>query len=98
MLSNSVTRSEQGVLPLFFTVYPDPSIAAKSTVDIEFFLNGQSLQKGTLPMPDPDTLGRIPYVFSITASIPAGTYEIHATARQGDSSSEAKTVVKVEAQ
>lgn len=98
MLSNSVTRSEQGVLPLFFTVYPDPSIAAKSTVDIEFFLNGQSLQKGTLPMPDPDTLGRIPYVFSVPASIPAGTYEIHATARQGDSSSEAKTVVKVEAQ
>jgi VWFA-related protein len=98
MLSNTVTRSEKGVLPLFFTVYPDPSIAGASSVDIEFFQNGKSLQKGTLPLPAPDAQGRIPYVFSVPASIPPGTYEIRATARQGDTSSEAKAVVKVEAQ
>jgi VWFA-related protein len=98
MLSNSVTRSEQGVLPLFFTVYPDAAAGGKASVDIEFFQNGQSLQKGTLPLPDPDSLGRIPYVFSVPASIPPGTYEIHATARQGSTSAEAKAVVKVEAQ
>jgi len=98
MLSNTVTRSDQGVLPLFFTVYPDPSGAAGVTVDIEFFQNGQSLQKGTLPLPAPDAQGRIPYVFSVPASIPPGEYEIHATARQGDTSSQAKTLVRVEAQ
>jgi VWFA-related protein len=98
MLSNTVTRSEKGVLPLFFTVYPDPSIAGASTVDIEFFQNGKSLQKGTLPLPAADAQGRIPYVFSVPAAIPPGSYEIHATARQGDTSAEAKTQVKVEAQ
>jgi VWFA-related protein len=98
MLSNTVTRSEKGVLPLFFTVYPDPSITGASTVDIEFFQNGQSLQKGTLPLPAADAQGRIPYVFSVPAAIPPGDYEIHATARQGNTSAEAKTQVKVEAQ
>ena len=98
MLNNTITRSEKGVLPLFFTVYPDPSISAKPSVDIEFFQNGKSLQKATLPMPEPDAQGRIPYVFSVPASIPPGSYEIHATARQGDSSADAKTLVKVEAQ
>jgi VWFA-related protein len=98
MLSNTVTRSEKGVLPLFFTVYPDPSITGASTVDIEFFQNGQRLQKGTLPLPNADQQGRIPYVFSVPASIPQGTYEIRATARQGDTSAEAKTVVNVVAQ
>jgi VWFA-related protein len=96
MLSNSVIRSEQGVLPLFFTVYPDPALAPKCTVDIEFFQNGQRLQKGTLPLPEPDQQGRIPYVFSVPASIQPGSYEIHATAHQGDTSAEAKTMIKVE--
>lgn len=82
---------------LFFTVYPDASISAKPTVEIEFLQNGKSLQKVPMPLPDPDKNGKIPYVMTIpAAAIPAGEYEVKATAKQGDSTSEAQTRVKIE--
>jgi hypothetical protein len=67
-------------------------------VEIEFLQNGNSLTKAPLPLPAADAQGRIPYVMTIAASaIPPGSYEVRATARQGDTVSEAKTAVKIEA-
>jgi len=96
-LNTSVKRVEGAALRLFFTVYPDSALTAKPTVDVEFLLGGKSLTKVPMPLPAADAQGRIPYVMTIpAAAIPPGVYEILATARQGDSSSQAKTQVKIE--
>jgi len=97
-LNNSVPRLENSTLRLFFVVYPDKSIAAKPTVEIEFMQNGKSLQKAPLPLPDADAQGRIPYVMTIpAAAIPPGAYQIRATAKQGDTTATAQTDVQIEA-
>jgi hypothetical protein len=86
------------MLRLFFIVYPDASVAAPATVEIEFLQNGKSLTKVPMALPAADAQGRIPYVMTIPASsIPVGSYEVHATARQGNTAAETKTVVKIEA-
>jgi VWFA-related protein len=96
-LNTSVKRMEGAALRLFFTVYPDTANKAKPGVDIEILLAGKVLTKAPLPLPDADAKGRIPYVMTIPASaIPPGTYEIRATAKQGDTSAQAKTQVKIE--
>jgi VWFA-related protein len=97
-LDTSVARSQDAALRLFFTVYPDRSIAAKPTVEVEFLQNGQSLTKVSLPLPDADAQDRIPYVMTIpAATIPPGDYEVRATAKQGDTAWDAKLPVKIEA-
>jgi VWFA-related protein len=97
-LDSRIPRTQDAMLRLFFVVYQDPSISSKPTVEIEFLQNGNSLTKAPLPLPPADAQGRIPYVMTIAASaIPPGSYEVRATARQGDTVSEAKTAVKIEA-
>jgi hypothetical protein len=96
-LNNAVPRTEDSALRLFFTVYPDAGIAAKPIVDVEFLQNGKSLTSVPMPLPDPDKNGRIPYVMTIPASsIPAGEYEVRAIAKQGGTSSQAQTRVRIE--
>jgi VWFA-related protein len=96
-MNESVARAENSVLRLFFVVYQERSIAAKPTVEIEFLQNGKSLTKVPLPLPDADAQGRIPYVMTIpAAAIPPGVYQVRARARQGDTTSEAQTEVKIE--
>jgi hypothetical protein len=97
-LDSSVHKAPDAVLRLFFVVYREPSISAKPTVEIEFLQNGKSLTKAPLPLPDADAMGRIPYVMTIpSAAIPAGLYEVRATARQGDTSSETSIPIQIEA-
>ena len=97
-LNNSVPRAENSNLRLFFVVYRDPAISAKPTVEIEFLLNGVSLTKVPMQLPDADAQGRIPYVLTIpAASIPPGVYQVRASARQGDTESVTQTDVKIEA-
>jgi VWFA-related protein len=97
-LNTSVSRSPDSALRLFFTVYPDAAIAGKPTVEIEFTQNGNVLQKVPMPLPAADAEGRIPYVMTIpAAAIPPGVYQIRATAKQGDTSSQAVATVKIEA-
>jgi hypothetical protein len=82
---------------MFFTVYQDAVLKTKPTVDVEFLQNGKSLTKVPMPLPDADSQGRIPYVMTIAASaIPAGEYEIKATARQGDTTAETHTQVRMQ--
>jgi VWFA-related protein len=96
-LDFTVKRGPNAVLRLFFTVYQDLSIADKPSVEIEFLQGGKSLTKVPMQLPAPDMQGRIPYLMTIPAeSIPPGDYEIHAAARQGSTTSEAKTMVRIE--
>ena len=97
-LNHNVPRVENSNLWLFFLVYPDKSIPAKPTVEIEFLQNGKSLQKAPLPLADADAQGRIPQVMTVpAAAIPPGVYHIRAVAKQGDTESVAETDVKIEA-
>lgn len=96
-LDTSVARTNGSALRLFFTVYPDSALPAKPDVEIEFLQNGKSLTKVPMPLPAADAKGRIPYVMTIpAAAIPAGDYEVRAVAKQGDSTSQTKTQVKIE--
>jgi VWFA-related protein len=93
----TVKKLPDAVLRLFFTVYQDPSIAAKPSVEIEFRQGARSLTKVPMQLPGADAQGRIPYLMTIpAASIPAGSYQIHAVARQGDSMAESSTTVLIE--
>ena len=96
-LNTAVPAVANSALRLFFTIYADSALVDKPTVEVEFMQNGQSLQKVPLPLPAADAQGRIPYVLTIpAAAIPAGTYEVRATAKQGATSSQSVTVVKIE--
>jgi VWFA-related protein len=97
-LSPVVPKTADSMLRLFFTIYQDPAIAAKATVEMEFLQNGKSLQKAPLPLPAADAQGRIPYVMTIAASaIPVGNYEVRAIAKQGDTSASNQISIKIEA-
>ena len=75
----------------------DKSIAAKPTVELEYLAGGQVVGKGALELPAADAQGRIPYTMSSPAeSMPPGEYEIRATVKQGDTTAEEKTTIKVE--
>ncbi len=94
-LDTTVKKAPNAMLRLFFTVYPDAAISAKPTVEIEFMQNGRTLQKVPMELPPPDAQGRIPYLMTIpAAAIPAGMYEIRATAKQGAASAVSTTPIR----
>jgi hypothetical protein len=96
-LDVAVKRDPNAALRLFFTVYQDASVSAKPSVEIEFRQDGKSLTKVPMQLPAPDAQGRIPYLMTIpAASIPPGSYEVRAVAKQGDSAAEAVTTVRIE--
>jgi len=96
-LDNVVKKTADAVLRLFFVVYGSASAAAKPTVEIEFLQNGKSLTKVPMELPAADAQGRIPYLMTIpAASIPPGSYEVRATARQGATAAQTSTVVRIE--
>jgi VWFA-related protein len=91
-----IPKTQEAMLRVFFVVYPDSSITAKPTVEIEFLQGGKSLTKAPLPLPDADAQGRIPYVMTVPAApFPPGVYEIHATTRQGSTSAERTIAVTI---
>jgi VWFA-related protein len=93
----AVKKVPNSVLRLFFTVYQDASIPGKPTVEIEFMQNGQTLQKVPMPLPAADAQGRIPQLMTIPAeAIPAGSYEIRATATQGSTTAVSNTTIRFE--
>jgi hypothetical protein len=66
-------------------------------VEIEFLRAGARLAKVPMELPAADAQGRIPYVMTIPIeSIPSGSYEVRATARQGAASSTAATAIQIE--
>jgi hypothetical protein len=93
----TVKKAPKAMLRLFFTVYQDAAISAKPTVEIEFVQNGKSLTKVPMQLPAADAQNRIPYLMTIPAeAIPAGGYEVRATARQGTTSAVSTTVIHFE--
>jgi VWFA-related protein len=92
-----IRKAPNSALRLFFTVYPDRAAGGKPAVEIEFLSNGRVLTKVPMDLPAADAQGRIPYLMTIPAeAIPAGTYEIRATARQGSTSAVASTSIRFE--
>ncbi len=96
-MDTAVKKAPNAVLRLFFTVYQDAAISAKPTVEIEFVQNGKSLTKVPMQLPAADAQGRIPYLMTIPAeAIPAGSYEVRATAKQGSSSAVSSATITFE--
>jgi VWFA-related protein len=92
-----VKKGPNAVLRVFFTVYPDAAVAGAPAVEIELLRDGKVLTKVPMQLPGADALGRIPYLLTIPAeSIPAGSYDLRATARQGATAATAITAVIVE--
>jgi hypothetical protein len=93
----TVKKGPNAVLRLFFTVYQDASISAAPAVEIEFLQAGKSLTKVPMQLPAADAQGRIPYLMTIPAeSIPSGSYEVRATARQGATVASAATMILID--
>jgi VWFA-related protein len=93
----AVKKVPNSALRLFFTVYQDAAISAKPAVDIEFIQGGKTLTKVPMQLPPADAQGRIPYLMTIPAeAIPAGTYEVKATAHQGATTAVSSTSIRFE--
>ena len=93
----TVKKGPNAVLRLFFTVYRDAATAAAPTVEIEFLQADKVLTKVPMQLPAADAQGRIPYLMTIPAeSIPSGSYEVRATARQGATTAAASTMIRIE--
>jgi hypothetical protein len=93
----TVKKGPNAVLRLFFTVYRDAAVSAAPAVEIEFLQGGKSLTKVPMQLPAADAQGRIPYLMTIPAeSIPSGSYEVRATARQGSSAASASTMILID--
>ena len=90
-------KGPNAVLRLFFTVYRDAAISAAPAVEIEFVQSGKVLTKVPMQLPAADAQGRIPYLMTIPAeSIPSGSYEVRATARQAASAASSSTMILIE--
>jgi VWFA-related protein len=95
-LSGTVYAVKGAMLSVFFVVYPDPAIAEKPQVTLQFLVGGNVVGSGELQLPAADALGRIPYVMSSSAeSMPPGEYQIKAIAKQGSTTAEETAFVTV---
>jgi hypothetical protein len=93
----TVKKGPNAVLRLFFTVYRDAAISGAPAVEIEFLQSGKVLTKVPMQLPAADAQGRIPYLMTIPAeSIPSGSYEVRATARQAASTASSSTMIVIE--
>lgn len=96
-LETGITKGPNTAVRFFFTIYADPSIADKPVVEVEILQGGKALAKTPLELPAADASGRIPYVMTIpAASIPAGVYQLHAIAKQGNTTAEARSVLRIQ--
>jgi VWFA-related protein len=95
-LGGQVFAVKGAQLSTFFIVHADPAIKEKPVASIEFLVDGTPIANADLPLPAPDAAGRIPYVMSAPAeNMPAATYEIHVTVKQGSSKAEDRMKVVV---
>ena len=85
---DSRLRAEKGAtMSIYMVIYPDPEIADKPKLTLEYLQAGKVLGGGQLPLGPPEKDGRIPYVASSPIeNFPAGDYEARVTAQQGSTS------------
>ncbi len=95
-LASTIYAVPGAQLSTFFIVYPDPKIAEKPQVIMEYIKDGESLGKGEVPLPDADASGKIPYVMSSPAeNMPPGNYEVRLVVKQGTTVAEDRAFVTV---
>jgi hypothetical protein len=95
-LDTMIEKLPNSPFRLFFTIYPDASIAAKPTVEVEITKDGATVETAPMELPRADAQGRVPYLMTIPAkAIRAGTYEIRATVTQGTTSAISSTTVHI---
>lgn len=95
-LSGVVYAAKGAMLSVFFVVYPDPSIADKPRVTLQFLLGGKVVGQGEPQLPPANPMGRIPYVMSSLAeNMPPGEYQIKVVATQGSTTAEETAFVTV---
>jgi VWFA-related protein len=72
------------VMSVYFVVYPDPAIAEKPKVVIQYLQGGQLLAGAPMDLGAADKEGHYPYVASAPIeNFPAGEYEVKVIAQQG---------------
>lgn len=93
---NSLKPVKGAQMALFFTVYPQAGAAAPQAV-VQYLKEGVVVGNATLPLPQPDAQGRIPYVLSSPIdAMPPGTYEVKVSVQQGASTAEESVLVTIE--
>jgi hypothetical protein len=86
-LDTNLHAEKGAVMSIYLVVYPDPSIADKPKLAIQYLQAGKVLGGGQLDLPAPEKDGRIPYVASSPIeNFPAGDYEVQVIAQQGATS------------
>jgi hypothetical protein len=78
----SLTGEVSGAVSFYFVVYPQPGLAEKPQLTLQFLKDGQPVAQARPELPEADKLGRIPYVAS-SSPLPPGQYEIRAVVAQG---------------
>ena len=97
-LANTLYAVKGAQMSMFFVVYPDPSIAEKPQVVMEYVLDGKPIGRGEVPLPAADASGKIPYVMSSPAeNMPPGNYEVRLLVKQGNTVAEDRAFVTVAA-
>ena len=97
-LANTIYAVKGAQMSMFFVVYPDPAIAEKPQVVMEYVLDGKPVGRGEVPLPPADAFGKIPYVMSSPAeNMPPGNYEVRLMVKQGNTMAEDRAFVTVAA-
>ncbi len=85
---------------LFLVAYAGGAAAGgpKPGLVLEFARDGVVVGRSSVELPEPDALGRVPYVASVpTASLAPGRYEVAATVRRGDAAARERAFFTVAA-
>lgn len=95
-LSDTLKGGPGNVLPFYFVVYRDATIADSPKLKMSFYLGGKLLGAPEAPLPPPQKDGRIPYIAQLPAdNFVPGKYEMRVTITQGPATAEEKVLFTV---
>lgn len=96
-LTDTLKGGPGNILPFYFSVYPDRSVADPPVLTMAFYKSGQYLGAAQAPLPKMQPDGRIPYIANLPADkFTPGDYEIHIDIAQGKSKAEEKVEFQVD--
>jgi hypothetical protein len=96
-LSNTLKGGAGGILPFYFTVYPDAAMKDEPKLTMGFYKDGQYLGSAEAPLPPVQKDGRIPYIANLPADkFTPGSYEIRLDVKQGADDAEQKVDFQVD--
>ena len=95
-LSDTMKGGPGTILPFYFVVYKDASIADAPKLRMSFYMDGQLLAAPEAPLPPPQKDGRIPFIASLPGDgFAPGKYEMKVTIMQGAATAEQKVAFTV---